>query len=76
MKKKLIQTIVILALLAFLLIPSINPFLDEAGKAAVSAQVQETFGGLLGGTGMLTPARLICAAAVVLMVWPDRTIYD
>ena len=69
MKKKLIQTIVILALLAFLLIPSINPFLDEAGKAAVTAQIQETFGGLLGGTGMLTPSRLICAVAVVLLVW-------
>ena len=69
MKKKLIQIIVILALLAFLLIPSINPFLDDAGKAAVSAQIQDTFGGLLGGTGMLTPARLICAVAVVLLVW-------
>jgi len=69
MKKRIIQTIVILALLVFLLIPAINPFLDEAAKAAVSAQIQDTFGGLLGGTGMLTPARLICAAAVVLITW-------
>ena len=69
MKKKLIQTIILLAVLAFLLIPSINPFLNEAGKAAVTAQIQDTFGGLLGGTGMLTPARLICAVAVVLVVW-------
>lgn len=69
MKKKLIQTIVILLLLAFLLIPSVNPFLDEAGKEAVAAQIQNTFGGLLGGTGMLTPANLICAAAVILLVW-------
>ena len=69
MKKKLIQTIVILLLLAFLLIPSINPFLDEAGRDAVAAQIQNTFGGLLGGTGMLTPANLICAAAVILLVW-------
>ena len=69
MKKKIIQTIVLLALIAFLLIPGINPFLDDAAKASVSAQIQDTFGGLLGGTGMLTPARLICAAAVILIVW-------
>jgi len=67
--KKLIQIVVILILLAFLLIPSLNPLLDDAAKAAVSAQIQDTFGGLLGGTGMLTPARLICAVAVVLLVW-------
>ena len=69
MKKKLIQTVVILALLAFLLIPSVNPFLDAAGKAALAAQVQDTFGGLLGGAGMVTPSRVICAVAVVLLVW-------
>lgn len=69
MKKKLIQTVVILVLLAFLLVPAINPFLDDAAEAAVAAQIQDTFGGLLGGTGMLTPANLICAAAVVLLVW-------
>ena len=34
MKKKLIKTIVILIVLAFLLIPAINPFLDDAAKAA------------------------------------------
>ena len=69
MKKKLIQTVVILVLLAFLLVPAINPFLDDAAEAAVAARIQDTFGGLLGGTGMLTPANLICAAAVVLLVW-------
>lgn len=69
MKKKLIQTVVILVLLAFLLVPAINPFLDDAAEAAVAAQIQDTFGGLLGGTGMLTHANLICAAAVVLLVW-------
>lgn len=69
MKKKLIQTVVILALLAFLLIPSINPFLDAAGKAAATAQLQDTFGGLLGGAGAITPASVTCALAVVLLVW-------
>ncbi|MBR5125711.1 MAG: mechanosensitive ion channel [Oscillospiraceae bacterium] len=69
MKKKIIQAIVIAALLAVLLIPSINPFLDDATEAAVTAQLQNTFGGLLGGTGTLTPANLICAAAVILLIW-------
>ena len=69
MKKKTIQTVVVLVLLAFLLIPSINPFLSADGKAAVAAQIQDTFGGLFGGSGMFTPARLICAVAVVLLVW-------
>mgnify|MGYP005606621721 CR=1 FL=1 len=48
MKKKIIKTSIILIVLAFLLVPSMNPLLDEAGKAAVSAQIQNTFGGLLG----------------------------
>ncbi|MGM9601988.1 MAG: mechanosensitive ion channel family protein [Faecousia sp.] len=67
--KKLIFVLIALALLAFLLIPSINPLLDEAGKNAVSAQIQSTFGGLFGGSGTLTPARIICAVAVILLVW-------
>jgi len=69
MKKKLIQVIVFALLLVFLMVPSVNPFLDEAGRTALTAQIQDTFGGLLGGTGTLTSARLICAAAVVLLVW-------
>ena len=69
MKKKIIKTLIILIVLAFLLIPAINPFLDGDAKAAVTAQIQNSFGGLLGGTGMLTPANLICAVAVVLLMW-------
>ena len=69
MNKKIIKTLILVIVLAFLLVPAINPLLDEAGKAAVTAQVQNTFGGLLGGTGMLTPANLICAAAVILLMW-------
>lgn len=69
MKKNIIKTVIIAVLLAVLLIPSINPFLDDAGKAAVAAQLQDVFGGLLGGTGMITPASVICAAAVILLVW-------
>jgi len=69
MKKRLIQVVVFTLLLVFLLVPSLNPFLDDAGRAAVTAQIQDTFGGLLGGAGTLTPARLICAAAVAPLVW-------
>lgn len=69
MKKKLIQVVIFAVLLAVLLIPSLNPFLDDGTRAAVTAQIQDTFGGLFGGTGILTPARLICAAAVILIVW-------
>ena len=69
MKKNIIKTVIIAVLLAVLLIPSINPFLDDAGKAAVAAQLQDVFGGLLGGTGMITPTSVICAAAVILLVW-------
>lgn len=69
MKKKLIQVVIFTALLVFLLVPSLNPLLDDGMRAAVSAQIQDTFGGLFTGTGMLTPARLICAVAVILLVW-------
>ena len=69
MKKNIIKTVIIIILLAVLLIPSINPFLNEEGKAAVSAQIKDVFGGLAGGTGTLTPARVICAVAVILLVW-------
>lgn len=68
-KKKIIQVVIMLIVLAVLMIPAINPFLSDAGKAALTAQLQDTFAGLLGGAGMLTPARLITAASVILLVW-------
>lgn len=68
MKKKLIQIVILVVLLAVLLVPSVNPFLDDATKAAVTAQLQDTFGGIFAG-GSLTPATLISAAAVILFVW-------
>lgn len=68
-KKKIIQVVIMLIVLAVLMIPAINPFLNDSAKAAVTAQLQDTFGGLLGGTGALTPARVITAVCVVLIVW-------
>lgn len=67
--KKIIVLVVAIALLVVLLIPSINPLLDENSKNATANQIQNTFGGLLGGSGSLTVPNLICAIAAALLVW-------
>ena len=67
--KKIIILVVAIALLAVLLIPSINPLLDEGSKNATTNQIQNTFGGLFGGSGSLTVPNLICAIAAALLVW-------
>lgn len=67
--KNLIRILIMAVLLVLLLIPSLNPLLDDAAKAATQAQLQATFGGLFGGAGSLTPSNLVCAAAVILLVW-------
>ena len=46
-----------------------NPLVAANTRAEVFSQLQETFGGLFGGTGLLTPAKLISAATVVVVVW-------
>jgi len=66
---KLILSLILVAVLAVLMVPSINPLLSDSGKAAAAAQIQNTFGGLFGGTGMLTPANLMAAAAVAILVY-------
>lgn len=67
--KKIIILVVAIALLAVLLIPSINPLLDENSKNATANQIQNSFGGLFGGSGSLTVPNLICAIAAALLVW-------
>lgn len=77
-KKRITLALVLLVLLALLVFPGWNPFLDEGSKLAVTTQIQKAFGGLFGGMGVLTPARLISAAAVLvfmalvslLICWP------
>lgn len=70
--KKLIKNSILFVLVAglfvFLIFPELNPFLDESGKAALSAQLKDAFSTLIGGAGYLTPARIISALAVVLFV--------
>ena len=46
-----------------------NPLVNDALRMEIVSQLQETFGGLFGGTGVLTPAKLISAATVVVLVW-------
>lgn len=77
-KKRIILAVVLLAVLALLVFPGWIPFLDEGSELAVTTQIQQAFGGLFGGMGILTPARLISAAAVLvfmalvslLICWP------
>lgn len=67
-RKRIVSILVLASVLALLVFPGWNPLLDEGGKQAVTVQVQQAFGGLFGGMGVLTPARLVSAAAVVVFV--------
>lgn len=68
MKKR--NHVIILGLILVLLTSfAWNPLVGDTMRSEVLSQLQETFGGLFGGTGMLTPAKLISAAIVVIVVW-------
>ncbi len=68
MKKR--NLVIVLALILLVLTSfSWNPLVGEALRIEVTYQLKETFSGLFGGTGLLTPAKLISAATVVVMVW-------
>lgn len=72
MKKSngLLKTIVRAVLLVVLLNPGMNPLLNEGAKNAATAELQKTFGMLAGGTtGAFSPARLMTALAVVILMW-------
>ena len=72
MKKSnsLVKTIVRAVLLVVLLNPGMNPLLSEGAKNAATAELQKTFGMLAGGTtGAFSPARLMTALAVVILMW-------
>lgn len=79
-KKRITLVLVLLVLLVLLVFPGWNPFLDEGSRLAVTTQIQKAFGGLFGGMGVLTPARIISAAAVLVFMalvslcicWPRR----
>ena len=72
MKKSngLLKTIVLAVLLIVLLNPGMNPLLNEGAKNVATAELQKTFGMLAGGTtGAFSPARLMTALAVVILMW-------
>lgn len=67
-KKRSLLAVVLLAILALLVFPGWNPFLDEGQKQAVVSQLQKSFGGLFGGVGSLTLSRIISAASVLVFM--------
>ena len=66
--KSVVMFIALAVLFAVLVFPAYNPLLSDSAKAEVTAQLQDTFGGLFGGGGLLTPARLMVAVAVVVLM--------
>lgn len=69
-KTNLIQMLILALALVILVTAGWNPLLGEDIKAATLAKLQETFGGILGGTGgMLTISNLITAAAIIVLMW-------
>ena len=70
-KSVIIKVIILAAVLVFLLNPSLNPFLGAESKATVSAQLQETFGVLAGGTaGVFSAPKIITLLALIAAVFP------
>ena len=67
--KNIIKMIVLAVVLILLVNPGWIPFFDGATKQSITASLQSAFGGLMGGTGMLTLANIIAALAVVALVW-------
>lgn len=70
MKSKDIVKVIVLAVVLMLLVnPGWIPFFDGATQQSITASLQNAFGGLMGGTGMLTLANIIAALAVVALMW-------
>ena len=67
--KNVVKGIVLAVVLILLVNPGWIPFFDGATKQSITAALQSAFGGLLGGTGMLTLPNVIAALAVVALMW-------
>ena len=77
MKKSngLLKTIVLAVLLIVLLNPGMNPLLSEGAKNAATAEIQATFGALVGGTtGAFSLTKIMTVLAVVIFMWLLTTV--
>lgn len=77
MKKSngIIKMVVLAVLLIVLLNPGMNPFLAEGVKNATAAEIQKTFGVLVGGiTGVFSPVKIMTVLAVIIFMWLVTTV--
>ena len=63
------QVIILCILLIVLTSFAWNPVISDTMRTEVITQLQETFGGLFGGTGSLSLAKLVSAGIVIVIVW-------
>ena len=77
MKKSngILKTIILAVLLVILLNPGMNPLLSEGAKNAATAELQATFGALVGGTsGIFSASKIMTVMAVVILMWLITTV--
>lgn len=77
MKKSngILKTIILAVLLVILLNPGMNPLLSEGAKNAATAELQSTFGALVGGTsGIFSASKIMTVMAVVILMWLITTV--
>lgn len=70
----IIKVVLLTLVIVFLTVPSLNPLLSEEGKAAVTQQLSDTFGGLSGANGLFSLPRVIALAAMIAGVWLASTV--
>jgi len=63
------QVIILCILLIVLTSFAWNPVISDTMRTEVITQLQKTFGGLFGGTGSLSLAKLVSAGIVIVIVW-------
>lgn len=66
---KIVLFVVLAVVLLLLVNPQWFPFLGSVIQGDIATQLQENFGNLFVDTGMLTPGKLISAAAAAIFVW-------
>lgn len=76
-KRVIMKVILLAAVLVFLLNPGLNPLLGIESKEAVSAQLQETFGVLAGGTAsVFSSPKIITLLTLIAAIWLIFTVVN